>query len=108
MKFPKIMMTLILAFVLAVILSDTASAQYPGSRPIARTTNTQEWNQYYHYPYIYYPQNYWSPQYFQSSDNIYHRYPPEMQVPAYNPNWQNFYPSGRKYHFGNHYKLDIF
>jgi len=107
--FPRTLLALIALAVLALALSPAqAQAQYPGARPIARTTNVQEWNQFYHYPYVYYPQNFWSPQYFQSGQDIYNRYPPEMQVPALNRNWQNYYPAPKKYYKGNHFRLDVF
>ena len=60
----------------------------------------------YHYPYVYYPQNFWSSEYYQSSDDLYHRYPPEMQVPVYNKRWHNMYPEGALYHSGHHFILD--
>ncbi len=56
---------------------------------------------------VYYPHNFWSPDYFQSSDNLYHRYPAEMQVPAYNKAYYNYYPQPRKYHSGQHFRLDV-
>lgn len=87
-------------------------AQYAGdqsgTQQYVRTYNVQDWNRFYHYPYVYYPHNYWSQDYYRSSGDLYHRYPAEMQVPAYNKAWHNFYPSPRKYHQGNHFRLDIF
>ena len=68
----------------------------------------RDWNRFYHYPYVYYPQNFYSQQYYQSSDSLYHRYPPEMQIPVYNKRWHNFYPSSRRYHSGHHFILDTF
>jgi hypothetical protein len=84
----------------------------------------------YHYPYVYYPQNFWGRDYYRSSDDMYHRYPPEMQVPVYNRQWWNFYPqhqqdkavkdsqifpfheedrhTGERYHKGHHFILDVF
>ena len=46
----------------------------------------------YHYPYVYYPQNFWGPDYYRSSGNMYYRYPPEMQTPVYNRQWHNEFP----------------
>jgi len=107
--FPRTLLALLALAVLAVALAPTqALAQHPGARPIARTTNFQEWNQFYHYPFVYYPQNFWSPQYFRSGPSLFNRYPPEMRVPAFNRNWQNFYPAPRRFHQGFHYNLDIF
>ncbi len=70
-----------------------------GSRDAAR---------FYHYPYVYYPQNFMGNEYFRSADDMYHRYPPEMQIPVYNRHWHNFYPSNRRYHSGHHFILDVF
>jgi hypothetical protein len=50
----------------------------------------------YHYPYTYYPQNFWGPDYYRSSEDLYFRYPPEMRTPVYHKQWQNFYPTHRK------------
>ncbi len=69
---------------------------------------TQDWSRFYHYPYVFYPQNFWAADYYRSSDHLYYRYPPEMQIPVYNRQWQNYYPQGRKYHKGHHFILDVF
>lgn len=61
-----------------------------------------------HYPYVYYPQNYMGDEYFRSSDSMYYRYPPEMQIPVYNRHWHNYYPSPRRYHWGHHFITDVF
>lgn len=61
-----------------------------------------------HYPYVFYPQNFRSNDYYKSSDSLYHRYPAEMQIPVYNRNWHNYYPSSRRYHWGHHFILDVF
>jgi hypothetical protein len=70
--------------------------------------STQDWNRLYHYPYVYYPQNFWSSEYYQSSNDLYYRYPPEMRVPVYNKQWMNMYPEGQLYHGGHHFILDTF
>lgn len=72
------------------------------------SADTRDWNRFYHYPYVYYPQNFWGQEYFKSSDSLYHRYPPEMRIPVYNKRWHNFYPSNRRYHSGHHFMLDVF
>ena len=69
---------------------------------------TSDWERFYHYPYVYYPQNFWSNQYYRSSDSLYYRYPPEMRIPVYNKKWHNYYPSKRPYHSGHHFMLDVF
>lgn len=70
--------------------------------------SSRDWNRFYHYPYVYYPQNFWGQEYFQSSDSLYYRYPPEMRIPVYNKRWHNYYPSSRRYHSGHHFRLDVF
>ncbi len=70
--------------------------------------NTQDWNRFYHYPYVFYPQNFYGPEYYQSADSLYYRYPPEMRIPVYNRQWQNEYPQDRRYHWGHHFQLDVF
>lgn len=69
---------------------------------------TRDWNRFFHYPYVYYPQNFYSQEYFRSSDNMYYRYPPEMRIPVYNKKWHNYYPSSRRFHSGHHFILDVF
>lgn len=61
-----------------------------------------------HYPYVFYPQNFRGSEYYQSSNSMYNRYPPEMQIPVYNKHWHNYYPSSRRYHWGHHFILDVF
>jgi hypothetical protein len=79
----------------------------------------RDWERYYHYPYVYYPQNYWGSEYFRSNDSMYYRYPPEMRIPVYNKQWHNYYPQGRhfdgnavpngsRYHQGHQFILDVF
>ncbi|MCC9641480.1 calmodulin-binding protein [Rhodopirellula sp. JC740] len=67
-----------------------------------------DWNRMYHYPYVYYPQNFWGQDYYKSSDSLYHRYPTEMRIPVYNKQWHNYYPSNRRFHKGHHFILDTF
>lgn len=68
----------------------------------------RDYERFYHYPYVFYPQNYWGNEYYRSSESLYHRYPPEMQIPVYNKKWQNYYPQPRRYHSGHHFILDVF
>ena len=77
-------------------------------RQWGRSYGTRDWNRFYHYPYVYYPQNFWSDQYYQSSDDLYHRYPSEMRTPVYNKQWHNMLPEGQLYHSGHHFVLDQF
>lgn len=65
-------------------------------------------DRFYHYPYVYYPQNFYGSEYYRSSDSMYYRYPTEMQIPVYNRHWHNYYPSQRRYHWGHHFLTDVF
>ncbi len=64
-----------------------------------------DWGRFYYYPYVYYPHNYSAPVQY---DNLYYRYPQERQIPVYNTNWHNFYPSPHPYYRGHHFILDVF
>jgi len=86
----------------------TADAQQAFGRSWNRHLSSGNWDRFYHYPYVYYPQNYWGNEYYQSSDSMYFRYPPEMRIPVYNKKWRNEYPSPRLYHSGHHFQLDVF
>ncbi len=70
--------------------------------------NSRDCNRFYHYPYVFYPQNFRSPESYQSSDSMYYRYGPEMQIPVYNRNWYNEYPTPKRYHSGHHFLTDVF
>ncbi len=84
------------AVVLAVFSVADAQAQQAFDRQWGRSYSTQDWNRMYHYPYVYYPQNFWGRDYYRSSEDMYYRYPPEMRIPVYHKQWQNFYPEHRK------------
>ena len=75
-----------------------AQAQQAYGRQWGHTYSAQDWNRLYHYPYVYYPQNFWGNDYYRSSDDMYYRYPPEMRIPVYNKQWENFYPQHQKDH----------
>jgi len=85
-----------------------ASAERAYGRSWGGNYKTQDWERFYHYPYVYYPQNFWGDEYFRSADSMYYRYPPEMRIPVYNRKWQNYYPMARKYHSGHHFIMDTF
>ena len=68
----------------------------------------RDWERFYHYPYVFYPQNYWGNEYYRSSESLYFRYPNEMRIPVYNKKWHNELPQGQRYHWGNHFRMDIF
>ncbi len=92
----------------------TGYTGYPTNTPKAfgqswgNLGNSRDCNRFYHYPYVFYPQNFQSSDYYRSSDSMYYRYPPEMQIPVYNRNWHNYYPSPRRYHSGHHFLTDVF
>jgi hypothetical protein len=101
----------LLAVVLtSVVLCGTREIQ--AERAFGRTwggaNSYIDWNRFYHYPYLYYPQNFWSREYYRSGDSLYYRYPPEMRTPVYNKRWYNYYPTTRMYHRGHHFQLDVF
>ena len=74
----------------------------------ASTAKAVDWDLFYHYPYVYYPQNYRSPYGMQGSDPLYHRYSPDQQIPVYRKDkWYNFLPEGHRYHWGHHFVLDM-
>ncbi len=81
---------------LAVFSVADAQAQQAFDRQWGRSYSTQDWNRMYHYPYVYYPQNFWGTDYYRSSEDLYFRYPPEMRIPVYHKQWQSFYPTHRK------------
>jgi hypothetical protein len=85
-----------------------ALAQQAYGRAWGHTYTTLDWNRFYHYPYVFYPQNFWGNEYYRSADSLYFRYPPEMRIPVYNRHWFNDYPSPRPYHSGHQFVLDIF
>ncbi len=104
--------------------SGSASAQQGYGRQWSHTYSTQDWNRFYHYPFVYYPQNFYSNEYYKSSESLYFRYPQEMRIPVYNKQWHNMYPEGAtynkymhghhgvpgggRYHSGHHFVLDVF
>jgi hypothetical protein len=107
-----------------------AQAQEAYGRQWGQSYSTQDWNRMYHYPYVYYPQNFWGKDYYRSSADMYHRYPAEMRVPVYHKQWMNYYPTHRKdpaienhqffpmfsgerhtgerYYQGHHFNADVF
>ena len=70
--------------------------------------SSRDCSRFYHYPYVFYPQNFQGEEQYKSSDSMYYRYRPEMQIPVYNRHWHNYYPSNRRYHWGHHFILDVF
>jgi len=113
----------LLGGLLAGLMNDTARAENAYGRVWGGTYRTQDWDRFYHYPYVFYPQNFWGNEYYRSADSLYFRYPPEMRIPVYNKRWFNYYPNnrprmydqllqreipGNRYHSGHHFILDVF
>jgi hypothetical protein len=97
------------AMLLAVLSpAPTVQAQQAYGRTWGNSYNSTDWQRFYHYPYVYYPQNYWGSEYYRSADSLYYRYPAEMRIPVYNRHWFNDYPTPRPYYRGAHFVLDIF
>jgi hypothetical protein len=90
------------------IASMTQADQRAFGRVWGKSYSNNDWNRFYHYPYVYYPHSYWGNEYFRSAEDLYYRYPPEMRVPVYNKQWHNFYPGSHRYHMGHHFNLDVF
>jgi hypothetical protein len=89
--------------------SGNANSPKPiGYGPMWPATGNRDCSRFYHYPYVFYPQNFYGSEYYRSSDSMYYRYPAEMQIPVYNRQWHNEYPSERRYHWGHHFLLDVF
>lgn len=78
----------------------------PVTTQAAGNGQPSDWNRFFYYPYLYYPQNFKRKQ--ESYDHMYYRYPQERRIPVYNKNWYNFYPTARPYHRGHHFILDVF
>lgn len=106
----KALMVAALGAVAGLSISDSAQAQQPQAygRSWGGAAGARDYQRFNHYPYVYYPQNFWGNEYYRSSDSLYHRYPAEMQIPVYNRKWANYYPTQQRYHWGHHFILDVF
>lgn len=91
-------------FLLTAIV--TGLAMTPGEAEATQPGQPNNWQRFYYYPYVYYPQNF--RQGPDSYDHMYYRYPTERRIPVYNKDWHNFYPTERPYHSGHHFILDVF
>lgn len=100
------------AFTVVAGLSSVSISQAQESMAYGRgwggAASNRDYPRFQHYPYVYYPQNFYGNEYYRSNNSLYHRYPPEMQIPVYNRKWHNYYPSSRPYHWGHHFILDVF
>ncbi len=103
---------IVLAVVCVVSLAAVASTAEAQDRAYGRVWggaySNRDYERFYHYPYVYYPQNFWGNEYYRSSEDMYYRYPAEMQTPVYNKKWHNYMPEGRRYHSGSHFITDVF
>ncbi len=88
--------------------SETQAQDRAYGRVWGGNASSRDWNRFYHYPYVYYPQNFWGNEYYRSSEDMYYRYPQEMQTPVYNKKWHNPYPENRRWHSGSHFMTDVF
>lgn len=112
----RITMAAICAVVMCVGLSanEASADENAYGRVWGGNYNLRDWERFYHYPYVYYPQNFWGNEYYRSSESLYYRYPPEMRIPVYNKKWHNYYPEGEmkhrgnRYHSGKQFLLDVF
>ena len=103
----KLLFAVVCAAMLGFVTTETAEAQQAyGTSWGAKSAGS--WDRFYHYPYVFYPQNYLGKDYYRSADSLYYRYPQEMRVPVYNRKWHNFYPTARPYHRGHQFILDVF
>lgn len=91
-----------LLFVVAIVAMSLTS----GDAQAAGDGQPSNWQRFYYYPYVYYPQNFQRGN--ESYDHLYYRYPESRRIPVYNKSWHNFYPSARPYHSGHHFILDVF
>lgn len=91
--------------VLAALILAALFALGGGAAQAAGKGQPTDWARFYYYPYVYYPHNFEKPQEY---NHLYYRYPPSRQIPVYNKDWYNFYPTERPYHMGHHFILDIF
>ena len=77
----------------------------PEAASAANRGQPTDWQRFYYYPYVYYPQNFQTPVQY---DSLYYRYPQERRIPVYNKDWYNFYPTEKPWHSGHHFILDVF
>ena len=103
----KMLFILAFAFLMGS-LAHEAHAENAYGQNWGGSYSAHNWERFYHYPYVYYPQNFWGNEYYRSAESLYYRYPPEMRIPVYNQCWHNYYPEDRRYHSGHHFQLDVF
>ena len=57
--------------VLTLVHAADAQAEQAYGRQWGRNYSTQDWNRFYHYPYVFYPQNFWGNDYYRSAEDLY-------------------------------------
>ena len=69
-------------------------------------------NRFYHYPYYFFPHNYWpgmSPDWPEAPGAPYRPYPAYMAYPPYRePHWRYEWWEPQHYYRGSHFWLDVF
>lgn len=125
-----LLLTVCAASMMTFAANDAQAQDRAFGRNWGHTYNTHDWERFYHYPYVYYPQNYWGNEYYRSAESLYYRYPQEMRIPVYNRAWHNYYmqgihphhtgtsvlgktrmgpsPTVGRYHWGHHFIMDVF
>jgi hypothetical protein len=106
--FRSILLALVLLPALSAVAEPARADQRAYGRVWGGAYSNTDWERFYHYPYVWYPQNFYGNEYYRSSNDLYFRYPQEMRTPVYNTKWHNYYPEGRRYHWGHHFNLDVF
>ena len=94
-------------FICTLLFASTmiAATNLPSEARASGPGQPADWNQYFYYPYVYYPHNFRN---FRGFNHMYYKYPKEMQIPVYRKDWYNFYPSEKPWYKGHHDILDIF
>ena len=89
-----------------VLVAGLAAAFFSASSAeAAGTGQPTDWQRFYHYPYVYYPQTFQKPYQY---NHMYYKYPAERRIPVYNKSWYNPYIEERPFHSGHHFILDVF
>ena len=78
----------------------------------AQTPQSLQLNRFYHYPYYYFPHNYWplyGPRWPERQGQPYMRPPAYMAYPPFRePNWRYELWEPQRYYRGHHFWLDQF
>ena len=74
----------VIIFALSNQANDAVAQQRAYGAAWGQQSASVNYDKFYHYPYVTYPQNYWGNEYYRSADSLYYRYPPESRIPVYN------------------------